>query len=221
MTLVYVCSSNCLLFPDVGCHILQSDIDSVLKWSVGNGMQSGGDGTTFISVASKTDSIDYECKLASKLFARSHYVEDRKYWLDCNLCFHSHIGRIFESIKIPRVVDFTSITSLCRVLFYYAPVSSFILLRPCADFYFITSLCRVLFYYVPVSSFILLHPCVKFYFITSLRRVLFYYVPVSSFILSRSFVKFYFITSLCRVLFYCVLVSNFVLCCAIVWSELQ
>jgi len=47
----------------------------------------------------KTDSIDFECKLGSRLFARTHCVEDPKYWLDCNLRFHNPVDRIFESIK--------------------------------------------------------------------------------------------------------------------------
>jgi len=99
MTRVYVCSSNCLLFADVGCHILQSDIDSVLKWSVGNGMQSGVDGTTFITSALKNRQYRLRMQVGSQQLASFHCVEDPKYWLDCNLRFHNQVGRIFESIK--------------------------------------------------------------------------------------------------------------------------
>ena len=81
-----VCSSTCVLFAEgfsiFRCirnfeesKILQSDVDALRQWGLGNGMKLNADTTTFISFIRKTDSgITCAYKLGLTHIARSAYV---------------------------------------------------------------------------------------------------------------------------------------------------
>lgn len=119
-----VCNSSCLVFADdfkifcyirnvENCKLLQSDIDSIHKWCLNNGMNLTVGITTCVSLTYKTDSIAFRYKLGRTPIAHFLCVKDLGVLVESKLHFYNRVGLI-----VKQALKMLCLISLHYVFFF-------------------------------------------------------------------------------------------------------